>query len=252
MAKAVEQSTIDEEWERLSLESQTHIMKAALAARQLARNLTREHWLTIGQGVIDVQDGAMRRSGANHNQHPIYRRFHRIYMERVPDLAALAEADHAGCHHATWLFRNWDTYVDEMPKGGTPVSSWLDGTETTEHLRRRLQHPSTIYKTYMASFRTRPQGAEKAPTPLARKEARIEQLSAEVNELQMENRRLKRGADDLTEGRDWTWQDTADQIAATWLRLYPSKALQAASKVMELSKSTRPRKVGAPVRSSSR
>jgi hypothetical protein len=51
-------------------------------------------------------------------------------------------------------------------------------------------------------------------------------------------RQLRRGADNVSEGRDWTWTDDAESIAATWLRLYPSKAPQIASKVLELNKST--------------
>ena len=52
---------------------------------------------------------------------------------------------------------------------------------------------------------------------------------------------MERGRDHLTEGRDWTWQDDAKDIAAAWFRLYPTKAVQAASELLRLAEATTPK-----------
>jgi hypothetical protein len=66
-------------------------------------------------------------------------------------------------------------------------------------------------------------------------------------ELDAANRKL-RNRDDLSEGRDWTWHDTPEQIAAAMLRLYPDKAKRLGSALQNAAKSTT-RKPRTPVRS---
>jgi hypothetical protein len=39
-------------------------------------------------------------------------------------------------------------------------------------------------------------------------------------------------SDNVTEGRDWPWQDTPEDIAATILRLYPDKAIRGSSQAL--------------------
>ena len=68
------------------------------------------------------------------------------------------------------------------------------------------------------------------------------ELRAQLDNAEAEIRRLRRGQDNVSEGRDWSWTDEAAAIAEVWLRLYPAKAPQIASKVLELNKSTAPRK----------
>ena len=54
-------------------------------------------------------------------------------------------------------------------------------------------------------------------------------------------RDLERGRDNVSEGRDWTWSDTPEAIAAALLQLQPYKAPKLAAALSNLSKSTAPR-----------
>jgi hypothetical protein len=166
------QSAADEEWSQLPTDVQNHILEAALAARQIARNLTREHWLQVGRGLLDIRDQALRRSSANHIHHPFYRRFHRLYMSRVPDLVELDRVDHAGCQHAMWMVTNWERYVDD--NGTVSVSSWLAAKDAVDHIRR-LNHPSAIHRAYVTDNTPKPQGLAKAST----KKQRLTELVAD-------------------------------------------------------------------------
>jgi len=42
----------------------------------------------------------------------------------------------------------------------------------------------------------------------------------------------------FSEGRDWTWHDTPEQIAAAMLQLYPDKAKRLGSALQNAAKST--------------
>jgi hypothetical protein len=58
----------------------------------------------------------------------------------------------------------------------------------------------------------------------------------DVSLVLAELRQLRR--DDLTEGRDWTWHDTPQQIAEAMLRTHPDKAKRLGAALQNLSKST--------------
>jgi len=64
------------------------------------------------------------------------------------------------------------------------------------------------------------------------------ELEDELDQVQVEIRKLKRRQDDISEGRDWNWRDTPEEIAAAFLRLQPHKAPQVAAALLNLSKST--------------
>jgi hypothetical protein len=51
---------------------------------------------------------------------------------------------------------------------------------------------------------------------------------------------------DLTEGRDWTWHDTPQEIAEAMLRTHPDKAKRLRAALQNLAKSTtkKPRQKG--------
>ncbi len=67
-----------------------------------------------------------------------------------------------------------------------------------------------------------------------RKDAAIMQLQDELDAAQRELRQLKKTRDDLTEGRDWHWQDAPEDIAKAMLRLYPDKAKRLGSALQNL------------------
>jgi hypothetical protein len=221
------QKLVNEEWAALSYEAQNEILSGALDARQIARHQLRSHWYGVGRALARIQNEAMRMGHTNNDHHPSYRRHHGLLMERVPDLRDLVAQDKASSVHARWMFETWAV-----------LESWFAALDPG--VNEKLNHPSAIRRRYDAAEKTKPQGAEKAPTPMARKDARIAELQAELDEKEVEIRRLKRGQDNLTEGRDWSWNDSPEDIAAAFLLLQPTKAKRLGSVLLELSKSTAP------------
>jgi hypothetical protein len=66
----------------------------------------------------------------------------------------------------------------------------------------------------------------------------ILELQNALDEAQRELRQLKKGRDDLTEGRDWTWHDKPDDIAAAMMQSHPDKAKRLGAALQNLAKST--------------
>jgi hypothetical protein len=68
--------------------------------------------------------------------------------------------------------------------------------------------------------------------------SKTEEIVRLQEELDAANRELRKGPDDLSEGRDWTWHETPEDIAAAMLRLYPDKAKRLGSALQNAAKST--------------
>jgi hypothetical protein len=108
----------------------------------------------------------------------------------------------------------------------------------TMNVRLSLNHPRSVIRKWKVS--TSDGHAADAPAT-QRRQTQKEAAAAVIEERDAALRRvteLERGQDHLTEGRDWTWQDTPEEIAAAMFRLYPTKAVRVASAILQLSKST--------------
>jgi hypothetical protein len=222
---AERQKRVDEEWAALSPEAQNEIMDGALSARGIARHEQRAHWLKVGRALARVRTEALHSAGTNNDHHPHYRTYYGFLMARVPDLDALVKQDKASSVHARWLWDNWRA-----------IEPWLAGLEPGAN--EKLNHPSAIKRRFEAAQKTKPQGAEAVPTPLQRKDRRIAELEDELDQAQAKIRQLERRRESLTEGQDWSWNDTPEDIAAAFLRLQPTKAKRLGSVLLEISKST--------------
>lgn len=157
-------------WDSLGGLAKSAIMEAGLAAKELATYPERQRWLKIGKGFANVRAEALRLADTNNIQHPTYRQYHASILSKVPDLKALEEHDHKSCQHALWLYNNWES-----------VESYL--AKLTIEENNKLNHPSSIKRRFDAANKPLPQGLEKPPTVMARKDARIAELEQEVREL---------------------------------------------------------------------
>jgi hypothetical protein len=217
-------------WDRLTAEAQNEIMAGALAIRRIRQHEGYSHWVAVGKALLRLQEEAMRLSGSNSPQGRGYTALRAELGSRVPDLE---ELDKTSKSHAVWLAKNLAA-VEKWRK-----TLWFNVRDT-------LNHPSVIKRRYESGFlalATRGFGialgeGAKPLSPAAKKDAEIVRLQEDLDAKEAEIRRLKRGSDNVSEGRDWTWTDDPEAIAAIWLQLYPSKAPQIASKVLELNKST--------------
>jgi hypothetical protein len=208
-------------WQRLSTEAQNEIMAGALAIRRIRQHEDYTHWVQVGRALLRLQEEAMHLSGANSPQGRGYTAMRADLGSRVPDLDSINKTTRA---HSVWLAQNFGA-----------VEKWRATLAT--NVREMLNHPTALRRRYDAAH-AMPHGGKPTPplTPSQRTQSEIVRLQDELDTAKAELRKAHRGQDNLTEGRDWTWQDSAEDIATAWFRLYPSKSLQIASKVVELGK----------------
>src|SRR5262245_34918441 len=127
-----QQQLIDHEWAALSREDQHAILEANLSARLIAGRPDRTYWLKMGDGMTRLRAQALHRSGANHDQHPHYRRVFRTLLQRVPDLEAAYRLDKSAMNKAREMHDNWPA-----------VESFLaDLARDNPHRESRLNHPN--------------------------------------------------------------------------------------------------------------
>jgi hypothetical protein len=139
----------------------------------------------------------------------------------VPDLESINRTTRA---HPVWLAEN-----------AVAVEEWRKTLATNQ--REELNHPSAIRRRFDAAHAVPVwrDPATKPATTLERANVEVARLQEELDTANAKMRKLERGT---SEGRDWTWTDAPEAIAAVWLSLQPNKAPQIASKVLELNKST--------------
>jgi hypothetical protein len=221
--------------------------RQALTADQLAmveagehalgeiRTRTVTHWLSAGCAWRALQEQAMYLSNSNQ---PGGRRYSETYSRLEQPWRELARIDRGTRKDAIWLFTNQALLLPALDKLG-------------QERRDRMLHPTTIRKWARVegldpdfTVVTKPQGVDQRPTALQHAQQQLVDLRAELDAAEAEIRRLKRSSDNVSEGRDWTWQDSAADIAAVWFQQHPSKSLQIASKVLELGKTTTPKPRG--------
>jgi hypothetical protein len=113
----------------------------------------------------------------------------------------------------------------------TEIEEWRATLPLKDRLK--LNHPQSVIRKWKAAT-----SKEKTAQPPAKAGLRDEnmRLQEALDAEQVKNRELERRQDTITEGCEWTWQDSPKDIAAVWYRLHPGKAVQAAREVMQLDK----------------
>ena len=96
----------------------------------------------------------------------------------------------------------------------------------------QLNHPNAVLRRWQSA-----REAPKGPGSKSGKPGYKDIVRDLQEQLDAANKKL-RNRDDLSEGRDWTWHDTPEQIAAAMLRLYPDKAKRLGSALQNAAKST--------------
>jgi hypothetical protein len=114
-----------------------------------------------------------------------------------------------------------------------------------QNQRDRWNHPDAVKRHYLAEHGEGrgPAGtAAKSPSPQQKQKAEVVRLQDELDAAEKRIRTMEQGQDNVSEGRDWTWQDQPEDIAKAWFRLYPTKAVRAASALLQLAKATTPKR----------
>lgn len=212
--------------ERVSLDpdSLTIVTRGREAWQSLRADETFEKWVAIGRAIEAGRTAIMRHL---HTNQPKGRAWSDTFGQ--------------------WLREN---EFDQIDKGvRSRLQSCLDNLPAIEAwrlslgltLRLQLNHPNAVLRRWLAATRL-PGTADPAQSPplspSARKDQEIARLQEELDAASRKLREVERGREAIGEGRDWTWHDTPEDIAATMLRLYPDKAKRLGSALQNLAKST--------------
>ena len=202
---------------KLDENSQLVVDRGRQAWKSLKSDETWEKWVAIGRAIEIGRNETMR---ALHTNQPKGGQWGRVF--------------------GAWLDENG---FDEIDKGvrsrlqncldhQTEIDAWRQNIGLAQRLQ--LNHPNAVWRRWQAA-KTMPKGPGSTP-PANRKDIEIMRLQSELDDA---NRKLRAFEHDkISEGRDWDWQDTPQEIAEAMLRLYPDKAKRLGAALQNLAKST--------------
>jgi hypothetical protein len=219
-------------YEDVDADSRARIEQGVVAlARINTHHENIQNWMAVGAAYIEMQHAAMRLAHVNQPKGGGYNVAYKVIVAANPYLDVSKNVptknrrlDSVTAAHATWM---------AQPKRRAAIEAWH--AEFPENVRQRMNHPTTIKRNYEKAH---PAPGEDGSAKPAGLKAEVARLREELDATRVENDRLKRARDNVTEGADWTWSDDINTIAEVWLRLQPTKVVRIASRVMELSKGT--------------
>jgi hypothetical protein len=219
---AHEETQAMQQTDRITLDpdSATIVTRGREAWRTLRTDETWEKWVAIGRAVEAGRGAIMRHL---HSNQPKGRAWSQTFGQWLRD----NEFDQIDKAARSRL----QTCLDNLPA----IEAWRQTLGLT--LRLQLNHPNTVYRRWQAATRLPAPAEPDAAKPLTLSEKKDRELIRLSEELDAANRRLRQ-RDDLSEGRDWTWHDTPEDIASAMLRLYPDKAKRLGAALQNAAKST--------------
>jgi hypothetical protein len=201
----------------LDHDSQTIVTRGREAWRSLRADETFEKWVAIGRAIEAGRTAIMRFLNTNQSKG-------RVWSETFGQWLRENEFDQIDKGVRSRL----QTCLDHLPE----IEAWRQTLGLT--LRLQLNHPNAVLRRWQAA-RAAPKAPGSSPAP-NRKDMEIVRLQ---EELDAANKKLRAiGRENVTEGRDWTWHDRVDDIAAAMLRTHPDKAKRLGSALQNLAKST--------------
>jgi hypothetical protein len=204
---------------KLDTDTQTIVSRGREAWHTLKSDETWEKWIAIGRAIEAGKTAIMRFLNTNQAKG-------RVWSETFGQWLRENDFDQIDKGVRSRL----QTCLDDLPA----IEAWRQTLGLT--LRLQLNHPNAVLRRFQASRQAPKKG--NGPAPGNRYAAEIVRLQEELDAAHGELRKLKKGRDDLTEGRDWTWHDRVDDIAAAMLRTHPDKAKRLGSALQNLSKAT--------------
>lgn len=204
---------------KLDHDTETVVSRGREAWHTLRQDETWEKWVAIGRAIEAGKTAIMRFLNTNQSKG-------RIWSETFGQWLRENEFDQIDKGVRSRL----QTCLDNLPA----IEAWRQTLGLT--LRLQLNHPNAVLRRWQTSRQAPKKGI--GPAPGNKKDEAIMRLQEELDAAHRELRQLKKGRDDLTEGRDWSWHDRPEDIAAAMLRLYPDKAKRLGSALQNLAKAT--------------
>jgi hypothetical protein len=203
----------------LDSNTQTLVARGREAWATLRNDETWEKWIAIGRAIDAGRTAIMRHLHTNQPKG-------RIWSEVFGDWLRENEFDQIDKGVRSRL----QTCLDNLPA----IEAWRQTLGLT--LRLQLNHPNAVLRRWQTARQTPKNG--NGGTPARGYKDIVRELQEQLDAKDREIRQLTRSRDDLTEGRDWTWHDTPQQIAEAMLRAHPDKAKRLGATLQNLAKST--------------
>jgi hypothetical protein len=205
----------------LDHDSQTIVTRGREAWKSLRADETFEKWVAIGRAIEAGRTAIMRFLNTNQSKG-------RVWSETFGQWLRENEFDQIDKGVRSRL----QTCLDNLPE----IEAWRQTLGLT--LRLQLNHPNAVLRRWQAARAAPKEGPGNSGGPGNRKDIEIVRLQEELDAANKKLREIERGRENVTEGRDWTWHDRVDDIAAAMLRTHPDKAKRLGSALQNLAKST--------------
>jgi len=206
----------------LDQDSQTIVTRGREAWKSLRADETFEKWVAIGRAIEAGRAGIMRFLNTNQSRG-------RVWSETFGQWLRENEFDQIDKGVRSRL----QTCLDNLPA----IEAWRQTLGLT--LRLQLNHPNAVLRRWQAARAAPPgPGAAKSGGLGNRKDMEIVRLQDELDAANKKLREIERSQGSVTEGRDWTWHDRVEDIAAAMLRTHPDKAKRLGSALQNIAKST--------------
>ena len=185
------------------------------AWERLKKDHTWEDWMLAGEALIVGRSECLNAANTNSVDDKRYR----DEFSRWRKANGFDDIDKAA---RSWLFKCMENRAE--------IEAWRASLPLCERLK--VNHPQSVLRKWKAAI-----SKEKTERPPAKAGLRDEnmRLQEALDAERAKNRRLARLQERLSEGHDWTWQDNPKDIAAAWVRLHRTKAVQAAREVIKLA-----------------
>jgi hypothetical protein len=212
---------------QLDRDAERVVERGREAWASLRADETFEKWIAIGRAIEVGRSETMR---ALHTNRPAGAQWSRVFGAWLAE-QGFAEIDKG-------VRSRLQDCLDHLPE----IEAWRQNIGLAQRLQ--LNHPNSVWRKWQAAARQPAPAPGSGPAPALaagnRKDAEIMRLQEELDAAQHEIARLRRSGETVSEGRDWSWQDRPEDIAAAMLRLYPDKAKRLGSALQNLAKATQP------------
>jgi hypothetical protein len=200
-------------------DSQTIVSRGREAWHSLRNDETWEKWVAIGRALEAGRNAIMRHLHTNQPKG-------RAWSETFGAWLQENEFDQIDKGVRSRLL----TCLDNLPA----IEAWRQTLGLTQRLQ--LNHPNAVLRRWQTAKAMPNKDPGSSGPPQNRKDIEIMRLQGELDDALSKLRAFEH--DKISEGRDWDWQDTPQEIAAAMLRLYPDKAKRLGAALQNLAKST--------------
>jgi hypothetical protein len=221
--------------DKLDSDTELLVSRGREAWRTLRADETWEKWVAIGRALEAGRTAIMRQL---HTNQPKGKRWSETFG------AWLRENDFDEIDKG--VRSRLQTCLENLPA----IEAWRQTLGLT--LRLQLNHPNAVLRRWQATHQA-PKGTDGAPdrappgpTPGEKLRQENMRLQEELDAAEAKIRQLQRSGEHVSEGRDWSWHDTPQEIAAAMLRLYPDKAKRVGAALQNLAKPAAAKKPAKP------